>query len=115
MNTVKVTRKELLDKLIANRKTHRDLFLKAQEGYREQVIEELDRMLAEARAGKAIRRHISLPEPLDHTADYDRTITMLEMSVDEHIEISSREFDMFVMDNWDWKQMVTASNMLYVK
>jgi hypothetical protein len=39
MNTVKVKRDELLAKVRANRDAHRDLFLKAQEGYRKLVIE----------------------------------------------------------------------------
>lgn len=115
MNTVKVTRQELLDRITANRKNHRDLFLKAQQGYRKKVIEALDQMLAEARDGKAIRRHIELPEPEDHTDDYDRTITMLQMSVEDHITISAGEFDRYVMDNWAWKATSIASTSLYVE
>lgn len=115
MNTVKVKRTELLAKLQSNRKEHRDLFLKAQIGYRKAVISELDSMLSEARDGKQIRRVISLPEPQDHTGDYDRQIVMMEMSVDETIEVTSQEFDMYVMDNWSWKAMATASNMRYTQ
>jgi hypothetical protein len=70
---------------LANRDSHRHLFLKAQEGYRKLVIEELDRMLADAKAGRPIRRSISLTEPSDHTKDYDRVIAMLEMSVDDTV------------------------------
>lgn len=113
MRTVKVIRAELLEKLTTNRNNHRNLFLKAQEGYRKAVIEELDRMLEEARSGKPIRRAITLPEPQDHTSEYDRAIQMLTMSVDAHIEIGSEEFDMFVMDNWSWKAMAMASNSRY--
>jgi hypothetical protein len=115
MNTVKVKREELLKKLHLNRKNHRDLFLAAQIGYRKQVIQELDRMLTEAREGKNIRRGITLPEPEDHTTDYDRTIAMLEMSVEEHIEIQAHEFDMYIMDNWAWKAQVMASNARYTQ
>jgi len=110
MQTVKIQRDLLLEKLRLNRKSHRDLFLKAQEGYRKKVIEELDQMLAEARGGKSIRRAISLPEPQDHTPDYDRIIAMLEMSVDDQIQILAGEFDMYVMDNWTWKPMAMSVN-----
>ena len=51
MNTVKVRRQELLTKIRLNRDAHRELFLKAQEGYRKLMIEELDRMLADAKEG----------------------------------------------------------------
>src|SRR5690349_7912936 len=85
MNTVKVKREDLLAKVRANRDAHRELFLKAQANYRKFIIEELDRMLADAKANRKIRRSIDLVEPRDHTSDYDRTIMMLDMSVDDTI------------------------------
>ena len=115
MHEVKVKRTELLKRVRENRKAHRDLFLKAQEGYREQVILELDRMLAEAKANKPIRRAIALPEPQDHTAEYDRAIDMLEMSVDKEITLDFQSFDQLVRDNWNWKSFAQTTNMAYLK
>jgi hypothetical protein len=108
MNTVKVKRQELLTKVRANRDAHRDLFLKAQEGYRKLIIEELDRMLAEAKAGRRISRSINLAEHVDHTSDYDRVIMMLEMSVDDTIVLDANEFDQYVRDRWAWSQHATT-------
>lgn len=113
MHSVKIKRLELLERIKTNRKSHREQFLKAQEGYRQDMIEELDRMLKDARDGKAIRRHISMPEPQDHTKDYDSVIDMLEMSVDEVIEIEQHQFDWFVRDNWDWKARDGVTNAMY--
>jgi hypothetical protein len=113
MNTVKVKRSELLERIKKNRESHRDLFLKAQEGYREAMIEELDRMLKEAQAGRTIRRSVSMVEPQDHTKDYDRVISMLEMSQDDVVEIQEHEFDQYVMDNWSWKAMADTTNAMY--
>ena len=114
MNEVKVKREELLAKLKSNRAEHRDLFLKAQDGYRKAVIEELDRMLADTRSGKQIRRHLSLPEPMDHTDDYDNIICMMEMSVDPIIELDQHDFKRYVMDDWEWKLSDRATNAMYV-
>lgn len=113
MHSVKVNRTELLVRIKTNRDEHRKLFLKAQEGYRAAIIEELDRMLQEARDGKEIRRHISLPEPQDHTLDYDRVIDMLQMSQDNIIEIADHEFDQFVRDNWSWKGAFDTTSAMY--
>jgi hypothetical protein len=100
MNTVKVKREELLTKVRSNRDAHRTLFLKAQEGYRKLVIEELDRMLADAKAGRPIQRSINLAEPADHSADYDltrrftlvnvaqRSLEVREMACIEHLDTS---------------------------
>ena len=79
-----------------------ELFLKAQASYRKFVIQELDRMLAEAKAGRQIRRSINLVQPRDHTGDYDRTIMMLEMSVGDTIVLDATEFDQYVRDVWAW-------------
>jgi len=113
MYNVTVFRTELLKKIKHNRGAHHDLFLKAQVGYRKEVIEELDKMLEDARNGKNIRRTISLPEPIDHTKDYDMIIAMLEMSVDEKIMIDNNQFNQYVLDDWAWKQLATATNVRY--
>jgi hypothetical protein len=113
MNTVKVKREELLTKVQANRDAHRGLFLKAQEGYRKLVIEELDRMLADAKEGRPIQRSVTLTEPSNHIKDYDRVITMLEMSVDETIVLDAGEFDHYVMDSWDWSRFAQWTNTAY--
>lgn len=113
MHEVKVKRLELLAIVKKNMKAHRDLFLKAQTGYRQAVIEELDAMLKEAREGKKIRRAIALPEPQDHTEDYNRVIKMLEMSVDKTIDLDSSSFDNYVRDQWNWKALADFTNMSY--
>lgn len=87
MNAIIVNKAELLGTIRSNRNNHRKIFLEAQESYREAVIKELDSMLGDAKAGRKIRRTITLIEPMDQTKDYDRAIRMLEMSVDVQIEL----------------------------
>lgn len=115
MREVNVKRLELLEKVKINREAHRGLFLKAQEGFKKAVLEALEKSLDDARSGKRFNNFWQLPEPIDQTAEYDRTIAMLEMSVDETITLTSQEFDCYVMDNWNWKQNVTLRNMSYTK
>jgi tRNA A37 N6-isopentenylltransferase MiaA len=115
MQNVKVKKDELLATVRKNRDGHRDLFLKAQAGYREDAIAELDRMLREARDGKKIRRGFTMPEPIDRTGDYDTVINMLEMSVDDVVELQFHEFAQYVRDQWSWKRDVDLVNMSYLK
>ncbi len=114
MNTVKVKKDELLEKIKANRNTHTDVFERALVKYRELAIKELDAMLVEARQGKRIRRTVSLVEPVNHTTDYDRVIGMLEMHIEAEIELSAAEYQMYVDDDWGWKGQFTATNSRYV-
>jgi hypothetical protein len=113
MNNVKVKKVELLTRLQANRDSHYELFLKAQEGYRQDVIEELDKSLNDARSGKGLRVIIHLQAPQNHTDDYDNVITMLQMSVDDVIEVAAHDFQCYVMDKWPWFQASTAVNTMY--
>jgi len=103
MREMNIRVSDLLESLRVNRETHRETFEEAQMGYREAMIEELDRMLADAKAGNSIRRMVTMPEPQDHTSDYDVAIRMLEMCVDDVVEITVDDFERLVMDEWGWK------------
>ncbi len=115
MEIVKVARDELLGVLKKNREEHREIFLEALKGFRQAALEALEERIAEARKGKKITLQFRLYEPKDQTKDYDRIIRMLEMSQDEIIELTEREFAHYVMDDWDWMDQFLHSNMGYSK
>jgi hypothetical protein len=71
----------------ANRDAHRALFLKAQDGYRKLVIEELDKMLADAREGRPIQRSVTLTEPSNHIKDYKSEWTIWQLGNSDYIYI----------------------------
>lgn len=112
LGAVTVKRQDLLTHLEDNRTKHRSLFDEAQTGFRTEVIKLLDKRLADARDGKGIDLRIHLPEPQDHTKDYDRVILMVKMSVNDEVELTHQEFQQYVMDDWSWKRefVATASN-----
>jgi hypothetical protein len=113
MNTVTVETNILMLTVQKNRKAHRELFLKAEEGYRADVIVELEKMLLDARSGGPIRRVVQLPEPIDRTKDYDRILAMLSMTSDKQIVLEAFQFDQYVLDNWEWKQAAHFTNSTY--
>lgn len=111
---VKIKKQDLLGVLRINREKHREIFLEAQHGYRERVVDELDRRLEDAREGRKINLIFMFPEPEDHTEDYDREIRMLEMHTGNEVTIESRLFDQIVMDRWGWKSSFAASTAQYL-
>ena len=113
MDSVKIDRIKLLDVLKTNRTEHEQTVNEAFTKYRELVIVELDKMIAEARSGKKIRRAIDLIEPMDMTDTYDTAILMLEMSIDKHIELTTMEFQQYVEDKWHWSNQFDCSNAVY--
>src|ERR1700722_8367579 len=92
---VTVKKEALLAALRKNREGHRAVFLKAQQGWRRLCIEQLDKMLADAKAGRTFAMQIRLPAPEDHTKDYDINIQMLEMSEDTSLVVSQKQFQNF--------------------
>lgn len=113
MRPVRVDKATVLVTLKENRAKHRDIFLEAIEGYRTEVIEQLERHIVEMKSGKPKRTYISIPYPEDHTSDYDDAIDMLEMSVDSVVELDSDAFQAFYKDKWGWKNQFLASNSGY--
>ena len=111
--TVKVA--DLLEVLRQNRDLHREKFLDAQVQFRQRAVYELDRSLADARKGNEVRLFIQLPEPEDHTADYDREIRMLEMHQGDTIDIRAGQFDQLVMDRWGWSGSFAANTLSYLE
>lgn len=105
---------ELQTALKDNRAAHRDIFEKAVEGYRKKAIEALEARLAQIRNGSKIDLFIRMPEPTDHTNDYDRIIRMLDMHQEEKIEIDEQMFAQYVMDDWDWKTEFVNTSAMYL-
>jgi len=114
MNKVKVEKQRLLAALSANSKKHRKAFLKAQAGYRAEVIEQLDKALKNARDGKKIRTVFHLPAPVDQTPEYTTAIEMLMWEVGDTVTIDHQAFRQYVLDDWHWKRDWMHSNHAYL-
>ena len=112
---VTVKKSDLLTKLKHNRSAHRALFVAAYEGFKTAAIKELQGMLSDAMGNRDVRLHLALEVPQDHTKDYDRAITMLEMAVKDEIFIDDREFAQYVMDDWGWKEQFVGTSSRYTK
>ena len=95
----KIKKEELLTTLKANRATHRKIFEEALEGYRKEVISQLEQRLTDAKKNKRVDLVVRLVQPVDQTGEYDRAIRLLEMTINKEVELSENEFDQLVMDN----------------
>lgn len=105
------------DQLIAhirhNKAEHQGIFEEALSGYKKEMIAHLEKKLAAAKKGKRVGHHIRLVQPVSHLSDYERVLQMLEMSTQDVITISERQFAQYVRDEWEWKQNFLASNSTY--
>src|SRR5262249_49279311 len=113
MQSIRVEKAKLVTILKKNRKAHHDIFLEAQKGFRQVVTDELEKRLELARKGKRIDQYLHLPEPQDHTRDYDRIISMLEMDLADIVELSEGDYAKYVLDDWQWKREFLGTNRAY--
>ena len=114
MNTITVSKANLLETLKKNREEHRGLFLEAQKGFRKAVIATLDQRLQDARDGKKIDLRIALPEPQDYTGEFDTAIKMLEWDTGDEVELTMHDFQRYVENQWEWRDAFTRTSGAYL-
>lgn len=103
----------LLATIVVNRKKHKETVDKVFDKYRKMAIEQFEKYIEKAKVGKKVTRYLSLPEPKNHTKDYDLIISMLKAHVQEDIAISAEEYQNYVLDDWNWSHAFATSNSSY--
>ena len=114
MQTITVSKGELLAVLNVNRNNHREVFEAAIAGFRESVVDRLAFLIRQLeRKGQIPSLYIDLPTPEDHTKDYDRVIKMIEMHIGDTFELTEKDFQGYVMDDWNWKRQFLDTSKTY--
>jgi hypothetical protein len=114
LQSVRVSKKFLLQKLTANRTEHEKTYYEILEARHQKVIETLKAELKKAKRDRLYRPVLNLPLPENHVKDYDRAIGILDASLDTEFELSSTEFDQYVNDDWKWKESYMTVSGCYM-
>lgn len=56
---------------------------------------------------------LSLVVPESHVEDYDRVIDLLTYTVADKVELSIKDFEAYVRNNWTWRQSFLGTNAGY--
>lgn len=114
--TINADRKVLIAKLTSNRVQHVAEFDEAMHGWRDKITTRFEDTAQQAREGKLITlpdNLYRLQAPVSYEKDYTCAINMLEMHVSDIVELSTRDFQRFVQDDWDWKDQFSTLNASY--
>lgn len=114
MRNIKADVGELARRCEANREKHREVFERAVEGWRRAVHAKIAQIEEQLLAGDLVDLGFRLAVPVDHTADYDRAIAMLDMHEEPFIELSEEDFAQLVLDDWGWKREWTQTTSAYL-
>jgi hypothetical protein len=107
LSIITVKKAVLLDKLRENRAAHEKAYNEAKLKFSAAYCTRLEEMLLDAKEGRSFDRWVNVDEPTSHVNDYNRIISMLDMSVADEIKITEREFVKYALDEWDWKEGFT--------
>lgn len=117
MDTVKVDRVRLIETMTKNRDKHAAEALEARHLYRKALLVELEKMVELAKNDtipfSKLQSFANVPEPEDHTVEYDDQLAMLSMSIDPAIELTQMQFRQYVLDKWAWKTSFLSKTAVY--
>lgn len=109
MEKIKTSKTELLRIVKENRTKHKEEYLDAIKAYRVKAADLLSKELEKIVNGEKFETYFGLVKPVSHEKEYDLTIKMLEMSIEDVVEITQYEFNQMVNDQWDWKSTFQSS------
>lgn len=110
---VTVKKDELLSTLKTNLETHKKDYDEALAGFKTTAKEKLEEHLELLNTTGKVVLQLGLTVPVEYSKEYNRVIRMLEMSTADEISISERQFNQYVMDDWNWKGAFTANSVMY--
>jgi hypothetical protein len=112
LKTVNIKKSDLLEIVSDNLASHKRDYTEAMAGWHERIVDRYEAVLSDIRSGnykQAIYPAVDLPMPESHEDDYMTILRMLELSADEIVELTYREFEQYVRDEWSWKESFTTT------
>ncbi len=116
MNTIKVNKNKLLEKLEQNRTAHEAQFKTALEEWVQACTEALEEAASRARVDGVIEESPlrNLPKPVRFSDEYENAIQRVQWSEDDELELDDRQFAAWIQDNWDWSRTWVANTSTYL-
>jgi len=115
---ITVDKREMLEKLYANRDQHVKDFEEAFRGFQNLCVKTLRKRARAIASGKETSAPSSwmrffLEPPSNHERDYTQVIEMLEMAQETEIEVDGAQFRQWVQDEWEWTKSFAGTKTLY--
>jgi len=104
MRDITAEKENLLAILRENREKHRAVFEAALVGYAEARRARLEDELKQMASGPLRDLKILMTRPVDHTADYDTAIRMVELHIGKTITLGTDDVQQLVNDDWHWRR-----------
>ena len=116
MKNVRIEKYMLLNILRDNKEKHIKDYNESVIDYKNAVLKVAKRNLELAETGdmeSMIKFRVFPQKPTSYEQEYNRSIRMLELSVDDTIELDNTLFNQLVLDEWQWKSSFVSTSTLY--
>lgn len=122
MRTIEMPTEDLIKALEKNLEVHNEVYSEAIENFWKQVQDEFDEEIEEAQevisnkdlgTKRGVFVQIAIKAPINREEDYKTAIAMFKAEVKKTVEVSQREFEMYVLNKWDWADEFLTSNSMY--
>lgn len=116
MNEVTVQKTELLSVILKNKEEHLKEYKAMMIEFKKSLLLNLQDLIEiNSTREKGFLKRITESEPENHEEDYNKIISMLQMSINDEIVLDNREYDKYVLNNWSWKESFEFSKTSYYK
>jgi hypothetical protein len=113
MDKVNINRKELLEIVRQNATKHMIDYQDDVVKYKALVLSILKENADHVVADELDKLKPIPSKPSNYKGDYNRAIRMLELSTDEVIQLSEKDFNNLVLDEWHWKNGLLMEKLRY--
>lgn len=112
--TIKVNKKNLIEKLKINKEVHIKEYEQACIDYKEEALKQLKALEERASKGDVVL-HLNLVSPILRDKEYDKIIEMFNWEIEEEVNLSQDEFNQYVLDEFDFRVSARTANLYYSK
>jgi hypothetical protein len=114
MEKITIVKEKLLPLLKENKAKHDQIYDAAVSGYWVKAEEILNEKLAKIKIQEKIEPYLGLTYPENYADDYNKVISMVELTSQDLIELSHQEFDQYVRNIWGWRSSFLSCNSVYI-
>lgn len=111
--TIKVKKSDLLDKIKVNKENHKKEYEEAVVAYRIEARKQLNQQKKSLEKGD-LNLRLNLVAPVNMEAEYDKLIQIFEWEVEDHVELSTGEFNEYVLDETQFAVSAKMLNSTYL-
>lgn len=112
--TIKLKPSELVELVKVNQNKFTENYKIALDGYFEE-LNTYANTLKKCVKDKTLPSRLYPPQiPTNHINDYATVVSMIEADKSDLIEISQQDYQKYVLDQWEWKDVWELSNSKYL-